>query len=207
MSQRIREPGNGWLRPARRSCYLPEGMDVVAGKGDRESRRPSKRRRWALRLGVASLSALSALLMCELAARCMLRTTPPSAMPDQTELAEYDPLLAWRMIPSRTVVIRTSEYTVELNYNAKGIRGPEYTYEKRPSEYRVLVVGDSFCAAVGVPFESLFSEVLKAQLNRGETRYCEVINSGVPGYSTDQELLYFETEGRRYRPDLTVLPE
>ena len=33
----------------------------------------------------------------------------------------------------------------------------------------------------------------------------EVINAGTGGYSTDQELLWFTTEGIKYRPDLTVL--
>ena len=36
-------------------------------------------------------------------------------------------------------------------------------------------------------------------------RDTDVINAGVPGYSTAQELLFYEREGRRYRPDIVVL--
>jgi hypothetical protein len=46
---------------------------------------------------------------------------------------------------------------------------------------------------------------LKRRLSEQTGRRIEVINLGVGGYSTDQELLLYQTEGRQYHPDLTIL--
>lgn len=119
---------------------------------------------------------------------------------------EYDPLLGWRKIPNITGKHVTPEYSILESMNSRGIRGPEYPYEKRDNEYRILVLGDSFAEGYTVEFHELFSEVLKYRLNSNKTeRYYEVINIGAGGYSTDQEFLLFQTEGKKYTPDLTIL--
>lgn len=89
--------------------------------------------------------------------------------------------------------------------NSTGIRGPEYAYEKGAHEYRIVILGDSFAEGYTVEFENLFSEVLKRRLNRDHGRSIQVINAGTGGYSTDQEWLWFMTEGVKYKPNLTVL--
>ncbi|OGW75504.1 MAG: hypothetical protein A2Z72_02820 [Omnitrophica bacterium RBG_13_46_9] len=121
---------------------------------------------------------------------------------------EYDRLLGWRQKPNSSKFNKTEEYSVKASFNSKGIRGPEYSYEKDKDEFRILILGDSFAEGYGVKFHDLFSEVLKSDLNdrlKHAAVKCEVINSGVSGYSTDQELLYFQTEGKKYNPDLTLL--
>lgn len=118
---------------------------------------------------------------------------------------EYDALLGWRKIPNAKGVHRTSEYSVIERMNSKGIRGPEYSYNKAEGEYRVLILGDSFAEGYTVEFHNLFSEVLKRKLNSERDAYCEVVNAGTGGYSTDQEILFFQNEGEKYRPDLVIL--
>lgn len=99
----------------------------------------------------------------------------------------------------------TTEYSITEKINSKGIRGPEYSYEKRNDEYRLLILGDSFAEGYSVEFPELFSEVLKMRLNKsGGTKNYEVINASTAGYSNDQELLLFQTEGKKYHPDLTI---
>lgn len=119
---------------------------------------------------------------------------------------EYDPLFGWRKIPNARGMYVTDEYNVFESFNSQGIRGPEYAYEKKKNVYRVLVLGDSHAEGYTVDFETLFSEVMRAKLNEsaGEVKV-EVINGGTRGYSTDQELLFFEKEGKRYQPDLVIL--
>jgi hypothetical protein len=65
--------------------------------------------------------------------------------------------------------------------------------------FRIVVIGDSNTFGVGVPIEKHFTQLLE-----GYFRDLEVINLGVPGFGIDQELLFLQTEGFRYRPDLVI---
>ncbi len=58
--------------------------------------------------------------------------------------------------------------------------------------------GDSFTQGDMVPFKELSSEVLKARFNDTGPGTYEVINAGTSGYSTDQELVCFQSEGKRF---------
>ncbi|MFH1645779.1 MAG: SGNH/GDSL hydrolase family protein, partial [Candidatus Omnitrophota bacterium] len=118
---------------------------------------------------------------------------------------EYDPLLGWSKIPNKKGVYSTSEYSVTESFNSKGLRGQEYSYEKKDGEYRILVLGDSFTEGYTVEFEELFSEVLKEGLNGPSKSDFEVINAGTAGYGTAQEFLFFRDEGIKYLPDCVVL--
>ena len=123
-------------------------------------------------------------------------------------LVRHDPLLGWRKTPYAAATHKNHEYTVIEKYNSKGLRGPEYSYEKQADEYRVLVLGDSHAEGHSVKFDDLFSEVLKRKLNERSPHdqvINQVINAGTGGYSTDQELLFFQNEGKKYQPDLTIL--
>lgn len=118
---------------------------------------------------------------------------------------EYDPLLGWRKVPNRDGWHITEEYKVRERFNSRGLRGPEYSYDKPADGYRVLMLGDSFVEGYSVDFDDLHSERLAALLEAALDRPVEVINAGTGGYSTDQQLLFFESEGHRYQPDLTVV--
>ncbi|MDQ7782809.1 MAG: SGNH/GDSL hydrolase family protein [Desulfomonilaceae bacterium] len=118
----------------------------------------------------------------------------------------YDPLLGWKMKPNTRRINVTEEFRAIEETNSKGIRGGEYSYEKGPNEYRILILGDSFAEGYTVDFENLFSEVLKSTLNSGSHgTYYEVINAGTVGYGTDQELLFYQSEGYKYDPDLVIV--
>jgi len=123
---------------------------------------------------------------------------------------EFDPVLGWAKKPGHTGRHVTDEYSVTETLNSNGLRGPEYPYEKPDGEYRVLVLGDSYAEGYTVEFEQTFAEVLKTRLNAAGKRApsggsFQVINAGTGGYSTDQELLFFDREGRKYSPDLVIL--
>ncbi len=117
---------------------------------------------------------------------------------------EYDPLLGWRKKPNVSALHKTHEYSTREQMNSKGIRGPEYSYSKDEDEYRILILGDSFAEGYTVEFKDIFSEVLKDELISKGVR-CQVINAGTAGYSTDQELLFFQSEGKKYHPDLVIV--
>jgi hypothetical protein len=149
-------------------------------------------------------SVLFALAVCEILIRAFSDRCE-NELAHRKIFVEYDPLLGWRKVPNKRGKHVACEYRTDESINSKGIRGPEYSYQKQANEYRILALGDSFTEGYTVEFHELFSEILKNRLNTSREKYYEVINAGTGGYSTDQELLFFQYEGRKYKPDLTIL--
>jgi hypothetical protein len=112
----------------------------------------------------------------------------------------FDSYLGWRNIPNWKATTRGESLTI----NSKGLRDQEYTYERTAGAKRVLVLGDSFTWGYGVSDEEIYTEVLERKLAE-QGRNWEIINTGVSGYGTDQEYLFFKTEGLKYQPDLVIL--
>jgi SGNH hydrolase-like domain, acetyltransferase AlgX/GDSL-like Lipase/Acylhydrolase len=117
--------------------------------------------------------------------------------------SEYDPLLGWRKRPEARVTFRRREYTVPIAINARGLRDPERGYAAQPGTRRILALGDSFVEGYTVPLGDTVTQVLEASL-RKDCRV-DVINGATTGYSTDQEELFYETEGVRYHPGIVLL--
>lgn len=152
------------------------------------------------KLALLAVSSLLALCLAEVAIR-VLAGPLPSDLDHHRLLCEHDPLLGWRKIPNARRRFTMTEFDVEERINAKGLRGPEFTYEKPAGTFRILALGDSFTEGYTVESHEVFTEVLAARMGTG----VQVINAGTGGYSTDQQLLFFRSEGRRYRPDLTLV--
>jgi hypothetical protein len=83
--------------------------------------------------------------------------------------------------------------------NERGWRDESMPFERTPGVHRLVALGDSFTFGVQVDFGERFSERLEQIVPA-----LEVLNLGVTGYGTDQELRVLEVEGLRYAPD-TVL--
>lgn len=114
-----------------------------------------------------------------------------------------DKLLGYKLTPNFDESYTTPENTVGMKINSKGLRDYEYG-EKRG--IRILCLGDSFVMGVGVELEDTFLALLERDLNLRENgKYFEVINAGVQGYGTDQELTFLKFRGFEYQPDLVIL--
>lgn len=129
-----------------------------------------------------------------------------AATEQATLLTRYDSVLGWSKTPGASATNVTSEYRATERINAHGLRGPERSLGKTPGTRRVLLLGDSFLEGYTVEEEALLSTVLEERLAAADPEgHYEVINGGTAGYSTDQELLFFDHIGAGYRPDVTVL--
>jgi lysophospholipase L1-like esterase len=117
-----------------------------------------------------------------------------------TQFWQYDHRYGWSHIPNSTGIFHSLGFDVKVTINSKGFRGTEYDYERIGNKRRVLVLGDSFVWGFGVELVDMFTTQLEELIPN-----VEIINLSVSGYSTDQELLLYQDEGRKYRPDLVVL--
>lgn len=113
------------------------------------------------------------------------------------------PVLGWEKRPSARAVYEFEGTVIVETSNADGLRGPERSREKPAGEVRVLALGDSFCEGYLVNDDEVFSAVLERRWQKSGK--LAVLNAGVAGYSTDQELIYFREKGAMYQPDVTVV--
>lgn len=120
---------------------------------------------------------------------------------------QFDPELGWGHIPSATGLFIGPEFEVEIQINAAGLRDRNYQRTKPHKTQRLLAFGDSFIEGWGVPIEHSVAKQLEIQLQQAAApdTTVEVINFGVAGYGTDQEMLFFERTGKHYQPDQVLL--
>jgi hypothetical protein len=149
-------------------------------------------------LGLLLASLLAAAAMLEIALRVL--PIDVASFHSIAGFTVYDPVLGWKLAPSRTLTFAGAHFSVRVVHNAEGLRDRHYDDARVPGRRRILVLGDSVVWCWGVEQADCFTERLERSL--ADT---DVINAGVPGYSTAQELLFYEREGRRYRADVVVL--
>ncbi|MCB0333512.1 MAG: SGNH/GDSL hydrolase family protein, partial [Bdellovibrionales bacterium] len=96
---------------------------------------------------------------------------------------------------------------VPVRTNSCGMRGKEISTIKPERTYRVAFLGDSFTFGWGVNEEEAFPWIVEKilQEHASEGVNVEIINMGVPGYSTFQQVALFEEKGLDFAPDAVVL--
>ena len=116
------------------------------------------------------------------------------------------PTLQYGLTPNFRGTSKTAEYETSIKINSLGLRDDSEYARTSSNRYRMLAVGDSFTMGVGVELEQAYVKVLERLLSsaRDERTY-EVVNGGVPGYNTHQELTYLQEEGVKLEPDLVLL--
>ncbi|MDQ3802700.1 MAG: SGNH/GDSL hydrolase family protein [Acidobacteriota bacterium] len=110
-------------------------------------------------------------------------------------LTEKDRNLRWRFSP-------------EEGRNSLGLRNAEVT-PKQSSQRRILFLGDSLVWSGHTSLGGmLYTRVIEKNLNDAlgaKGRPIQVINAGVPGYTTYQELEFLKVYGLDMQPDVVVL--
>jgi hypothetical protein len=156
-------------------------------------------------LGLAAVSALLCLALLEAAARAAVHRRDSRVFTTRGSIVRFHPLLGWDKPPGAEGWLHREEYDVYLQVNPHGLRGPDRPYPKPPGTHRTLLLGDSFAEGYTVDERHTVRAVLESRLEgRGCGRH-EVLNGGTMGYSTDQEYLFYASEGRRYQPDVVVV--
>ena len=155
-------------------------------------------------------SSVLALVLMEMAVRVL--DLPPRPLPP-LPIADYrlsvNPAISYEYRPSYT----PSETPLDWSHqgfaiNSAGFRDYEYAETKPEATYRIVVVGDSTTAGNGVPdLDKTYTKQLEHLLNVPETpgRHYEVLNMGVGGYHTMQEIETLRVKGLQYQPDLVLV--
>jgi len=102
----------------------------------------------------------------------------------------------------------TAEGPGWVEINSRGQRDREHSEAKPPGTFRIAVLGDSYAEAFQLPMEQSFWSVLEQRLNGDGAiggRKAEVLNFGVSGYGTAQELLALRHRVWAFDPDLVLL--
>jgi len=144
------------------------------------------------------VSALLAMGMFEVGLRVLGKGPQPT-------INQFDPVTGWSKIPLASAERKTSEFHVHYEINALGLRDdPMKTPAKKPGSLRVMALGDSFVLGYTVERDELFVDLLE-QRWRAEGRDLDVVNAGTEGWSTDQEVAWFEANAEKYQPDVVLI--
>lgn len=126
-------------------------------------------------------------------------------MGPQTRINRFDPDFGWSKTPDSSARRSTREFDVTYTINALGLRDDPMQDPGKPTgTFRVLFLGDSFVLGYTVNRDDLFVDVLETWWKR-EGRPVDCVNAGTEGWSTDQEVLWYQKHGRDFTPDVVVL--
>lgn len=157
-------------------------------------------RRFLVAAATVGVSLLIALAGFELLLRILGFSAPLWHRPD--------PQLGWTLRPGLAAWY-TKEGRAFVRTNAAGSRDDrEYSRRKPEGIYRIAVLGDSYSEAMQVPRSQAYWALLPQRLSAcgfRPARSIEVLNFGVSGYGTAQELIALESAALGYRPDLVLL--
>ncbi|MCC6405751.1 MAG: hypothetical protein IT453_01200 [Planctomycetes bacterium] len=168
------------------------------------------RRQWK----IASVTLGVTLLALELGTRLWVPTplvpgqipTPRITQPSSNHELPFELKPGARDVVHYPELGRWRAFDVSYEVNAAGFRDVLIPFAKAPGHVRVLLVGDSLTMGTGVPLEHTLSRQLEAILRAdvGSERI-EVMNFGVLGFNTRQEVELLLTRGIEYQPDIAVV--
>ena len=155
------------------------------------------------KLGTASLllgAVLFALAIGEGAVRLLKPGLVQGPDPIRNPFWRYDPDIGWSHMPGSEGTFSRKEFRHRVRINSAGWRDRERVLPKPAGVFRVAVLGDSFTWGHGVDDDKVYTRVLERIVGG-----VEVLNFGLSGSSTDQQLLILKRHVLAYQPDLVLL--
>jgi lysophospholipase L1-like esterase len=149
------------------------------------------------RSGALALGLLVALLLAEGAYRVLRAgalgpTTNPAYV-------RADPDLGWAYRPGARARHSSAEFDVQVRIHERGFRGEPWQLEG-DERRRLLLLGDSFAFGWGVEEDAALGARVQALLPAWQ-----VLNAGVSGYGTGQQLLVLEALLASTQPDAVAV--
>ncbi|MFH1379983.1 MAG: GDSL-type esterase/lipase family protein [bacterium] len=113
---------------------------------------------------------------------------------------EFDPVLFWKL--------KSNMYVANplVQTNSLGFRGSEFSLQKDPDTIRIVCYGDSITFGYQLPQGESYVQMLENILKeKFPSRKIEVINAGVPGYTSRQGLVRYQYYGKELNPDIITV--
>jgi hypothetical protein len=158
---------------------------------------------------VAALGVLLALAFGEVVARI---EGPRLCSERRGVLLAADPEVGWTFAPGLTVTLdpcipltARGRWSAPVAINEHGLHDQPWTYDKRPGEVRLLLLGDEVADGVGLARADRLSVRLAHLSDSRRGAKVSVVNATIPGYGPAEALRFLERRGVRYAPDVVVL--
>ena len=120
---------------------------------------------------------------------------------------DYDPYMGIKLRPGAKGYW-TTEGKGFVSINSDGLRDREHPVSHPANTLRIAVLGDSYAEALQVNQPEAFWAIMGQELQKCDRlrgRKVEVINFGVSGFGTTQELLMLRHKVWKYSPDVVLL--
>jgi len=117
----------------------------------------------------------------------------------------FDPVIGKVYCPLAEGTYIKTTYTHHLAINSAGMVDREYPVLKPEGTLRVALLGDSFTASEYLPTKDKFEGLLEQDLSARLGKPVEILNFGISGNDTWNELQIFHLRAVRYQPDVTFL--
>lgn len=128
---------------------------------------------------------------------------PSSRAPRPQLLYQPHPYSIYTLAPNRTDESR------RRSHNSHGLRGLDFSAQKPPATVRILCLGGSTTYSDGATTDGhTYPAHLERFLREHYTRApfsIEVINAGLPGYTSLESLILFQTRLLDFSPDVAIL--
>jgi len=156
---------------------------------------------FSFKIALGLFSTFLALGLCEVTARLFFPAPPdPTRQPQITY--RYDPEIRYVNVPNQKGWIDDGFVTM----NSQGFRGRETDIPKPPGRFRIVTIGDSLTLGWGVADNETFSARLEQFLHKSfPQRNVDVVNLGVGGYDTRQEVTLLRRHVNELEPDLVLV--
>jgi lysophospholipase L1-like esterase len=118
---------------------------------------------------------------------------------------QYDPELGVSLVPNMDVIHSRGCFTGHVVTNSWGFRDRARTIEKAPGEFRIALIGDSVVEGVHVNPDQVMNIQMEKLLAQQGYKNVEVMDFGIEGIGTTQELIMYKDRIRQFHPDLVVL--
>lgn len=163
-----------------------------------DKKAPSPLRAWRGKLLLILISVFIGALMAEIALRVVGYS--------HEEFYQPHPVLGYTLRPKEGWYRKEGQSYARIN--SEGLRDREHVKAKPAGTFRIALLGDSYSEALQVAMEESYWALLEKKLQECgafDGRKIEIINFGVSGYGTAQELLTLRERVWDYSPDLVML--